>query len=60
MYNTFILIGENDNNYVYIGSYIKNEKSESDYTGIYEIECVFNDIFVEKNLLILVYFLIHL
>ncbi len=60
IYNTFILIGENNNNYVYIGSYIKANndiKNEYDYTGIYEIEITWNDIFKETNLQVLGYFL---
>lgn len=56
-YNTNIMIGTNDSGkYIYIGSYIKN-RSNDQYTGIYELEVSYNDIFLEKNILILGYFL---
>ena len=57
IYKTNIMVGKNlSGKYIYIGSYIKNFDHNS-YTGLYELEVPYNDIFLEKDILILGYFL---
>lgn len=56
--NTNLLLGFNTKylKYYIIGTYIKNNSDKYNYTGVYEIECTYNDVFNESDNLILGYF----